>query len=332
MEVLDRYLEAVSAWLPRDQRADIVAELADDLRSELDERQRDLGRPLEDGEVVALLKRRGHPMTVAEAYLPSRHLIGPAMLPAYRRTVAIVLGVLLALAVAGFAIFSGPARGAVPALSSVWIWIWLAGGAALAYVGLFTVIFSLVEWHHRRAQATGAWDPRDPEGLLGTDPETAARRSARAYAVVEVVSDLLVLYVWLGVHSVAMPTVGLVPTPAWYTLHWPVAAYLVASIGVNLADALRPSVSRRHLLAHLGVNAFALVLTAWLLLAAPWVKIVGPGLDVAKAATVERWLNVGGLVTLLFIGVFFLTRVVQLALRASDAPQGQGRAPLAAGQ
>ena len=332
MEVLDRYLEAVRGWLPRDQRADIVAELAEDLRSEINDRERALGRPLADDEIVALLKRRGHPMTVAEGYLPSRHLIGPAMLPAWRRTVAIVLGVLLALAVAGYAIFSGPARGAVPALSSVWIWIWLAGLAAFAYVGLFTVIFSLVEWHHRRAQATGTWDPRDPEGLLGTDPETAARRSARAYAVVEVVSDLLILYVWLGLHSVAMPTVGLVLTPAWYALHWPVAAYLVASIGVNLADALRPSVSRRHLLAHLGVNAFALVLTTWLLLSSPWVNVVVPGLAAAKAATVQRWLNLGGLVTLLVIGVFYLTRVVQLALRASEAPPDQGRAPVAAGQ
>ena len=67
---------------------------------------------------------------------------------------------------------------------------------------------------------------------------SAARRSARAYAVVAVASDLLVLYVWLGVHSVAMPTVGLVLTPAGYALHWPVAAYLAASIGVSTEAAV----------------------------------------------------------------------------------------------
>lgn len=332
MEVVDRYLEAVSGWLPRGQRADIVAELADDLRSELDERQRDLGRPLSDDEVVALLKRRGHPMAVAEAYLPSRHLIGPAMLPAYRRTLTIAVSVILALAVGLYTVFSGPAREAVPALSGAWIWFWLAGLTALAYVGLFTVIFSLVEWHHRRAQATGAWDPRDPHGLTGADPETAARRSARAYAVVEVVSDLLVLYIWLGLHSVALPTVGLVPTPTWSALHWPVAAYLAASIAVSLADALRPTASRSRLLAHVAVNGFALALTVWLLAGAPWVKLVVPGGPAEKAAAVERWLNLGALMTLLVIGIFYLTRVVQLALRASEAPHGRGRAPLAAGR
>lgn len=330
MEVLDRYLQAVSGWLPRGQRADIVAELGEDVRSELDERQRELGRPLSDDEVVAVLKRRGHPMTVAEAYLPSRYLIGPALLPVYRRTLAIVLSVIPALAVGLYAVFSGPAREAVPALRGVGIWIWLALGAAFAYVGLFTVIFSFVEWHHRRAQATGAWDPRDPDRLSGTDPETAARRSARAYAVVDVVSDLVILYVWLGVLSVTLPPVGLVLTPVWYAIHWPVAAYLVASIGVSVADAVRPSASRSRLLARLGVHAFALVLTGWLLLASPWVQVVVPGLPAARAVTAERWLNLGCLVTLLVIGVYFLTRVVQLALKAAGAPAGQARAAVAA--
>lgn len=332
MEVLDRYLEAVRGYLPRDQRADIVGELADDLRSEIEDRQAGVGRPLSEDEVAALLKRRGHPMTVAERYLPLQYLIGPAMLPVYRRTVAIVVSVLLAIAVSLYAVFSGPARGAVPALRSGWAWFWLAGLAAFAYVGLFTVIFSLIEWHHRRAHVTGAWDPRDPDGLTGTDPETAARRSARAYAAVEVVSDLLALYFWLGAHSVNVPAVGLVLTPAWYALHWPVAAYLVTSIVANLADALRPSASRARLLVHLGVNAFALVLTVWLLLSAPWVRIVAAGIPAPRAATVERWLNAGGLVTLLFFGVFYLARVVRLALRASEAPAGRSQAPLAAGR
>lgn len=84
MEALDRYLEAVRAWLPREQRADIVAELGEDLRSEIEERQGALRRPLSEDEVLALLKRRGHPMSVAEGYLPSQHLIGPA--PCCRRT------------------------------------------------------------------------------------------------------------------------------------------------------------------------------------------------------------------------------------------------------
>lgn len=328
MEALDRYLEAVRAWLPREQRADIVAELAEDLRSEIDEREGTLGRPLPEDELLALLKRRGHPMSVAEGYLPSGHLIGPAMLPAYWRVVKIVVSVLFAIAVALWAIFSGPARHAAPALSGVVIWAWLFGVFALAYVGLFTLIFAAVDRRNRRAQAAGTWDPRDPDGLAPPDPEAAARRSMRANAVAEVVVDLLILSWWLAVHPAA-PLAGVLLTPAWRMLYWPVAAYLAASIGVGLADALRPSWTRPRILARLAVAAFALLLTVVLLGGSPWISVTSPEVPAATAVTIERWLNLTCRVTLLFIGAFCVTRIVQLARQLSDrGAVGRGTAPL----
>ena len=44
MELLDRYLQAVRFWLPRKQQDDIIAELGDDLRSQIEEREASLGR------------------------------------------------------------------------------------------------------------------------------------------------------------------------------------------------------------------------------------------------------------------------------------------------
>jgi hypothetical protein len=323
VEVLDRYLQAVSGFLPREQRADIVAELAEDLRSEIEERQAGLGRPLPEQEVIALLKRRGHPMTVAEAYLPPRHLIGPAMLPAYRRTVAIALGVLLAVAAGAYAVFSGPARAAAPSLSGIGIWAWLFVVGALAYVGLFTLIFAFVEHRYRRAQAAARWDPRDPEAL-GGDPASAALRSARAYAAAEVAVDLLVLWCWLGVRVPELPGLGIVTTPVWSVLHWPVAAYLLGSIAVGLCDALRPSSARPRLLAHLAVDGLALVLTGVLLAGSPWVQFTHPSLPPATVVLLERWINLSCLVTLLFIGVLCLARFVPQARRAFRPPPAPG--------
>ena len=330
MQVLDRYLDAVRGYLPRDQRADIVAELAEDLRSEIEARQAALGRPLAEDELRALLKRRGHPMSVAERYLPARHLIGPAMLPAYLRTVRIAVGVILVLALAGSLVFTGPARGAVPVLSGAWIWFWLAVGGSLAYVGLFTLIFGLVERHYRRAEATGRWDPRDPEGLTA-DVDASARLSQRAHAVADVVTDLLLLVLWLRVHPVAMPEMGIVLTPVWLALHWPVALYLIASIGVELADALRPSSSRGRLLAHLWVDGLALALIGVLLAAAPWVRVTAPSIPAETARLLGRWMNSACLLGLLSIGVYYLVRFVRQALRAfggsspATTPQAAGR-------
>ncbi len=84
MELIDRYLNAVEFWLPSAQRADVVEELSDDLRSQVDEREAATGRALDESAVVEMLKQSGHPLAVAGKYLPQQYLIGPALLPLYR--------------------------------------------------------------------------------------------------------------------------------------------------------------------------------------------------------------------------------------------------------
>ena len=76
MELLDRYLRSLQFWLPGDQRHDIIAEITEDIRSQVEEKQATLGRELNADEMRALLKGRGSPVRVAESYLPQRYLIG----------------------------------------------------------------------------------------------------------------------------------------------------------------------------------------------------------------------------------------------------------------
>ena len=90
MELIDRYLNAVRFWLPRAQEDDIIAELGEDLRSQVEEREAALGRALSEDELAGILKKRGHPMSVASQYLPQRYLIGPALYPAYMVVVRLV--------------------------------------------------------------------------------------------------------------------------------------------------------------------------------------------------------------------------------------------------
>ncbi len=83
MELLDRYLKAVKFWLPSEQKQDIIAELSEDIRSQIEDKESELGRPLNDAEVEAILKKGGPPILVAQRYLPQRYLIGPALFPMY---------------------------------------------------------------------------------------------------------------------------------------------------------------------------------------------------------------------------------------------------------
>lgn len=317
MEVLDRYLKAVSSWLPRAQQADIVAEIAEDLRSEIEERERTLGHALDEAELCTVLERRGHPMWVAEGYLPHRHLIGPAVLPLYLRALKIAIPCILAAFTVLGVLFTGYLENVPPALTHVGFWVWQLGLWTFAYVGLFTMIFAGVERSQARARATGHWDPRDPSALPSApaDPEARAKQRLRVSAIADIVGNVLVLSWWLGARPAAVPELGIALTPVWQALHWPIASLLVASTAVALADAIRPSWSRPRLVAHLVVDAFTLVLSGILLAAGSWVDVTSAAIAADKAAFLEKWLNLIWLQVLVVIAVVYVVRVFRTARR-----------------
>jgi hypothetical protein len=101
MELLDRYIHAVRFWLPKAQGDDIAAELSEDIRSQIEEREAALARPLNEGEVADILKQHGRPLLVANRFQPQKHLIGPVLFPIYCFVLKVVRCVLLAAVVSG---------------------------------------------------------------------------------------------------------------------------------------------------------------------------------------------------------------------------------------
>ena len=91
MELLDRYLQAVRFFLPRAQQDDIVRELSENLHSAIEDREGDLGRPLTEDELAALLHSHGHPMMVAGRYRSNQQLIGPTFFPSMSSRSKLVL-------------------------------------------------------------------------------------------------------------------------------------------------------------------------------------------------------------------------------------------------
>ena len=99
MELLEQYLNVIKMYLPRDQRDDIINELRENLLSEMEEREAEMDRPLNENEQEDILQRYGHPQLVAKRYAPvqpnltfGRQLIGPAIFPIYVKMLWIVLG------------------------------------------------------------------------------------------------------------------------------------------------------------------------------------------------------------------------------------------------
>lgn len=82
MDLVNEYLRAVAALLPKAQREDIVAELRDTILSRIEERESELGRPLNDDEVEAVLREVGHPVVIAARYREGpQHVVGPTLYP-----------------------------------------------------------------------------------------------------------------------------------------------------------------------------------------------------------------------------------------------------------
>jgi hypothetical protein len=143
MELLDRYLHAVGFWLPKAQKKDIIAELSEDIRSEVEDKEAGLGRKLSDDELAAILKRRGSPFAVAQLYLPQRQPIELTLGPVwqsfrqgYYAAIAVLVVVGLALACVNLArpywtrVRLG-VRAAVNAASAVILFVVLAAHGAL---------------------------------------------------------------------------------------------------------------------------------------------------------------------------------------------------------
>jgi hypothetical protein len=162
MALVDRYLQAVKFWLPREQKDDIIAELSEDLRSQIEDKESEIGRRIDEAEIEAILKRCGSPMAVAARYLPQRSLIGPALFPIYRLVIrSLILYFLLPwlLLWLGITIFSPDFRADHPGvalLASLEPW-WLACTYSLFFC---TLIFALLDRSQARQHLADSWNPR----------------------------------------------------------------------------------------------------------------------------------------------------------------------------
>lgn len=97
MDLVNAYLVEVGQYLPRDQRDDIVGELRDDILEQVSDLAEQAGREPKTADERQVLDRLGHPLKVASGYSARRYLIGPALYPAYLKTLKTTLGLVLAL-------------------------------------------------------------------------------------------------------------------------------------------------------------------------------------------------------------------------------------------
>jgi hypothetical protein len=247
--MIERYLHAIEFWLPEDQRQDIIAEISEDLNSQIEDQQSALGRELTGSELEALLKRRGRPVLVANSYRPQQSLIGPIWFPAYVFVLKIVG---LCYVLPWLAVFVIVHRVEHPELH--WGTILLAAWGTLWTVAFFaagvvTLIFALLQWTETRTHFLENWNPRqlppvrDPYKIPLSTPiaELAANVAFLFWWIAYARPPFLFLFWWVGYARppflFAGPTFKLSFTPVWVYFFWgflTIALFKIALAAVNL--------------------------------------------------------------------------------------------------
>lgn len=292
-------------YLPGEQRDDIIRELEENLRSQIDEREADLGRSLTEPEQEAVLLAHGNPIDVAGRYgvrhrsvAFGRQLIGPEMFPLYIR---VLLGnwIVSGIVHAGIAVSKPDAREPLPFFFS----------AGVQFV-LITVIFSVVDFLQRRSRlgveldrAGRSW--RFPPAYLQQIPRWQSQAGFFAW---------LLLTVWWA----ALPSnpVLLIGTRAstvhysapWSTFYWPVLFLFVAGMVQRAVNYVHPEWNWLPPVVRLGVNSIALALVYPMHLAYPYF-VATPGTG-ASGELFARGLNFGVWWTIVAgFGLFYVTQI-----------------------
>ena len=288
MDLLERYLQAVRFFLPKQQQDDIVRELSENLVSKMEDRQDALGRPLTEDEQADVLRGHGHPMLVAGRYRAHQQLIGPTFFPIYEFALKVGLGVALLvtvlLAVVGAVLTGDTVRHFVQGLLAY-------PGRALMVFAWTTLGFAAVEYAQSRVTLGCTWDPRTLPQVVSREHWTSRTRSFFELLVYAAcVAWLLLLpgepHLLLG-HAARILEVA----PVWRLVYLPLVLLTVAAATLRLFDVLRPYWTPARSLALIAVEAGGLVVVAVLLRAGEWVVVL-PGARPPGDASLDRVVDV----------------------------------------
>jgi hypothetical protein len=334
MDLVDHYLKSVSRYLPSAQKDDIIKELSENIRSEIEDREGELGRALSESEQEVVVKRHGHPLLVAGRYRQDqrsvafgRQWIGPVLFPFYIKVLFFNLGISFTVI---FLVFVGLFAGGQSVTFS---------DAASAFFlqlaiqfGIVTLIFTLVDKHLN--QHPDRWDPRKPAQLEYPEfLEAKLAKTASQVPRLQSISQLIasaVFLVWFRatqgaaflIFGPAAPVFRL--APVWHQVYAPSVIIILvgmAQAGINL---VRPDWIRFRSAARLVAGAITLGVVYFLMRAGDWVVLANPDASASGAnGHAMEIINQSIFYSLLLAGLIVVLLFLRDLWRLVRAPHGQ---------
>lgn len=301
MDFLRRYLQEIRFWLPIKHQDDIIAEISEDLRSRVEDRELALSRCLTPDEWRTLLKERGNPLQVANSYHPSRYLIGPAMFPVYWLALRVVLICAIVPSIAAWigklillpAYRSEMAHAWFPALWACFYW-----PAVFTFLPL-TLAFAVLE----RIQPGWLflWNPADGNSASPRIVRDTGR-IPRSTSVFELVVTVLFL-VWtlraaFSQELMDRPTLRIALTSSGRLFLFGLIVLSIASLVISGSNLVRPYWTRMRCAIKSATHAAAALVFASALLGRSLIEITGTGVNADAARSIDSSIS-----TLLLAGI-----------------------------
>jgi len=284
MELVDRYLKTVGSYLPAAQKEDILKELSENIRSNIEDREAAVGRPLSESEAV--LKQHGHPLLVAGRYRQDHRTvafghqwIGPVLFPFYTKGLSFNLGVSFTVVFTVFVALYACEQS--PTLWNVASAFFLQ---LIIQFSIVTFIFAMLDKQLTRFPEQ--WDPRKLTQFKypGFPQGNAAGKGQRVRRL-ESISQFIASAVFLAWLRAAQRSPFLIFGPAaavfrlapvWHQVYAP--SVLIVLLGMAQAgiNVLRPDWTRFRYAARVGTGAITLIVVYFLVRAHEWIILASP--------------------------------------------------------
>jgi hypothetical protein len=270
MDILDSYLRAVKRCLPRAQSDDIIKELSEDLRSQLEEKQSALGRPLSDVETMAFFKQHGDPMTVARRYRQDHHslslgweLVGPELFPMY----FLMLSFNLTLTIAAVVVVSLILHSPITVNAFI--------VPVFAQIICLTVVFTILNLIRRKFPQPWYYPPAELAPMLPV---------SRWYSLVGLIMWATVAVWWLAVPHFPQLILGsgaalLKLASTWHRFYVPMLLLLLASITQRVVSLLQPTWTWVVPVMRTVINAAAVPILCVLMFKSPTLVALADGVE-----------------------------------------------------
>ena len=258
MKMINNYLDNFENYLSVDNRREIREELESSILDQIEEKEEQLARSLNEQELEALLLKLGHPMKVAAGYLPNQQLVGAEYFPAYKKVLTIALwivGIITVLKMLPFNI--GLSDGSF--ISTPMVIFWAIAETSIWVFAWVTLVFYLLQKYSTNIDFIYAWSPKH---LSSSGRKLPLSRVETAF---EILFLLLFLAWWnslFGTESIFAESnfIGNVTmSESMFSLLWPVNILGVLGIAISLYNLIKAGWNRHSLILNILLGAADLV-------------------------------------------------------------------------